>query len=213
MDTYHNPVRCVANSGKLVEPSHHNGFGELSSRTITIDSRDRDRGTVASPKFINANSFMMRLPIRMKLVHSIELLEAIIPIPVAAGTERYVVLSLADPRGGGPKQTFEVLQAAQPDDPTAPFNPVTEHSFTTIPLIDEYTDSAPSATAHWRKGEDRAVKFFFPQRASMDTIFITLNLRGNGTVPIPYPLADEPPAVATDEDNNIYLKFDFVTQN
>lgn len=210
MDIHHNPVSCVANSGKRVLPSHHNSFGVLSSRTVTVDSRDRNRNI-----WVNANNFRVQLPIRMKLVHSVELLEAMIPIPAGVGSERYVVLSLADPRGGGRKQDYEVLEPAQPDgnDPTSLFNPVCDHALTAIRLIDDYADSAASPTAHWRKGEDRAVKFFFPQLASIDTMHLTLFLRTDGATPVPYPLADEPIGVPTDPDNNVFFKFDFVTQN
>ncbi len=208
----------VDNWGAILKPydtdADLNRLNERAAHMVTIDSRNRNRNA-----FPNANNFRMQFQTPYKGVYSVELLNAIIPIPEAGAiTERYVAIR------SEVLQTCEPAQAANPNQ-----NPFVQRyyssnldtAFTQIPLIPNFAlaysggnDPGDTQATHWKKSECRVIKRFFPIKAELRYIDLELVLRNNTNGFFPYPFLDEnaDPTVATDPENNIVLQFEIVSK-
>jgi len=231
VDLYRNPQQPVNTFGEVhrayASPEDLNRRGELSSHIVEVDSRDRNR-----TRYPNANDFVVQLPTRYKGVYSVELLNAIIPIPAEGGATwddaggtacypRYLVIKSTA------LQQLEGAQTTNPNQVGAGFAanayqcPIANNGFVSLPVINNFPShflqGLPTAPAglYWRKSECRVIKQYFPLLASLERIDIQLFFRGELADEYPWPFTNEnaDPTVRTDVEQNIHLVFEIVCKN
>lgn len=228
VDLYKNPTSPVDNWGAVLRPYDTDAdlhrLGERAAHMVTVDSRNRNRFL-----FPNANNFRMKLKARYEGVYSVELLNAIIPIPqdgqgVSLVTERYVTLRSQE------LEMFEPAQGANPEQYPSPnlgndpwYAANSDGGFAHIPLIPNFpraytggnaSDADTMQATFWKKSECRVIKRFFPFRSALEYLDIALVLRTNAGTVVPYPFADEntDPADPTNPEQNVILQFEIVAK-
>jgi hypothetical protein len=197
----HKPISIVDTDGKVHEPSE-NRERTLPSCILTFDSRDRDRTVNPS-----AAKFRLMTPEVLKTVHSIELIEAIIPV-VAAPTsstnttpEPYVVMRI---------KGFDVSDSGHPfTNSSTYFNPVSQEAFAHFYLADAIADGR--TYIKWtRNRERRIIKQFTTPLLRVDHLDVSFVVRTAGSNYLDYPIPAEAATGGTDPRNNVLLTFEVV---
>lgn len=207
MDRYNNPV-YTRGVDDVVAPTYNNNRGIVSSHMLFIDSRVRDRA-----HFPSANSFIVRAPHDIHNVHSMELVDALIPIrpaPLAAGDEMFVMLKVE-----GLSQKGAILESALSTSENTYHTDVYNDTFARIPLV----DNGPRAnTTLWERTEKHEFpKWFLPRIDTIRSFRITLcqiapGLPSGNTVL--YPLANVPNDLTIPvSDEEIFLTFEIKASN
>jgi hypothetical protein len=200
-----NPTSVVATDNKVHRPRKL-PVTLVSSKLVVLDSRDRD--IIADP---SANKFKMRIPDVPQGIQSVELVEALIPVlavPVDATVgstpvEQYVVLCIDE---------LQTAFTAQPVDPNSRnFNPVCQGSFAQFIMASELAGG--DTYLHWsRTSGRRAIKTFPEPLDKLSQLTIRLWSRTSGSTPLLYPLPNETPAAPLSPLNNIFLRFEIISQ-
>lgn len=218
-DLYENPTTPIDNWGSILpsytSKSDYLRLNEQPGHIITVDSRNRNRSV-----FPNANNFRVQLQYPLKGVYSVELLNAIIPIPNTDPdiTERYVTIR------SSALQVCEPAQASNPNQNSfgvSYYSSNLDEAFAVIPLIPNFpraysggNDAMAVQATHWKRSECRIIKRFFPLKSELRYLDFELVLRNNTNGFVPYPFTNEnpDPEVATNPENNIVLQLEIVSK-
>lgn len=210
----------VDNWGAVMKPYDTDSdllrLGERGAHMVTVDSRNRNR-----QQFPNANHFRIQFQQPYKGVYSVELLNAIIPIPQAGAiTERYVTIRSRELQTNEPGQATNSEQNAFGQN-SPYYSANADLSFAQIPLIPNFplaytggNDANALQATQWKKSECRVIKRFFPLKSELRYIDIELVLRNNTNGFFLYPFTNEnpDPSVPTSPEQNIVLQFEIVSK-
>jgi hypothetical protein len=167
-----NPVVVVNNDGKRIYNDYKNLRGDVSSKFVAIDSRMRDTNI-----YPNAYNFK---------INSIELITAILPIPIQEGEEEgtfervcpntYVVMTLDQ---GWKIESIDSAQSTNKTD-SAFYADIFDNAFAVIPLVENHrlevdsTANPAVSYSYWERDSLRFIKRFMPKKESIKGLHIQL---------------------------------------
>jgi hypothetical protein len=176
-----NPVVVVNNDGKRIYNDYKNLRGDVSSKFVAIDSRMRDTNI-----YPNAYNFKINFEKEYKGVYSIELITAILPIPIQEGEEEgtfervcpntYVVMTLDQ---GWKIESIDSAQSTNKTD-SAFYADIFDNAFAVIPLVENHrlevdsTANPAVSYSYWERDSLRFIKRFMPKKESIKGLHIQL---------------------------------------
>jgi len=198
-DIHNSPVVPVSVFGGQYGPYAENMLGIHPTRTIVIDSRDRNRVLYKS-----ANHFRIRLQHEFKRVFSLALRMAIVPATTNT-QEHYCVLRVKDTSDND----CALIEGAVSTDREMR-NPVFDSSFAIIPFrrdLDSRISPAPVAVYQAPIFQ----KQFTPPKAKLNELEFSLYVRGNDSNPTLHALPCEVYTSDTRAENNVLFVFEIIS--
>jgi hypothetical protein len=191
------PIKVVDSRLHIHDTGKDRDGSILPSAILSVDSRDRNR-----EQYPYANSFRLELPTPLYDIHTVELLQAVVPV-VPSVTEPCVILRCMQ---------VPLIDQAVPiradDSDRPPFSGGAQDALMQLYIAGAASRGEPFA--YWESSDYRVLKHFPAGLASMRAIDISLWVR-SGDKLVPYPLPIEPPGNPLQPTNNITLTFEITS--